>query len=195
MEMEAHPLLCRIERANVETLTVEDHPKLISGNIDLNEMGVVTSLDALFKRLISDPTRYGQLTVKSGSYFHVANAMLPSEAGWYTILDGPRAVYVGTAENLSRRLNSDTGSTDNFRNSKRKSDPERNIIKRWVGMNVYRDLRVWWITCREVAFQLGISDANANFDRLLVEKYINLRKGAWDFPYGSNFATSEETTT
>jgi len=53
------------------------------------------------------------------------------------VADG-RPVYVGEADSLNGRLNSDNGSRDNFMNPQRTSDPERNFLKRLSDLGLLR---------------------------------------------------------
>ena len=97
--------------------------------IDFNSGAVVEcSLDVL-QGLVADRSYYRPIRVKNGIYFDLLEGRLPAEAGWYVLLDAGVALYVGKADNLDRRLNSDDGSRDNFANPKRASDPERNFVK------------------------------------------------------------------
>jgi len=68
---------------------------------------------------------YRKLKVRSGAHFSTLPETLPAEAGWYVIVADGRPVYVGEADSLNGRLNSDNGSRDNFMNPQRTSDPER----------------------------------------------------------------------
>ena len=144
--------------------------------IDLNYAKAVKVLKQALQKLVNNPSSYHSLRFKPRYYFEVPDGPLPSERGWYIILDPDRKpIYVGKADDLNARLNTNNGSIDNFANQKRASDPERNFIKRFMELNVLSELRVCVI--REMDIRLGLSlDSNklSDLDRGNIEKLINI---------------------
>ena len=139
-------------------------------NYDLNDPVVVQSLLGILRNyLISTPTAYYKLTHKPPYYFSINNGPITTHPGWYIILDGKVPVYVGTAENLDNRLNSDNGSIDNFGLSTRTKDSERNFIKKFSETGVINDLRV--VIIPTSALSNGTISDN---DRKELEKLINI---------------------
>jgi len=143
---------------------------LIVGRINLNDTPVVDKLRNIIDRLIQIPSNYYPLKFKPPSYFEISTGPISSEKGWYIILDNKHPLYVGKAENLNNRLNTNSGSIDNFANTKRNSDPERNFIKKFLELNILsKELRVCVIKEKE----LNITDMT-DLDRDNIEKFINI---------------------
>lgn len=75
------------------------------GILDFNDNAFLIKLLSLIKRLIENHTSYFTLKFKPKYYFEILNGSAPQERGWYVILDGTRPVYVGKADDLNSRLN------------------------------------------------------------------------------------------
>ena len=151
--------------------------------IDLNDAKVVNVLKRALQKLVNNPLFYHSLKFKPRYYFEVPDGFLPSERGWYIILDPDRKpTYVGKADDLNARLNTNNGSIDNFANQKRTSDPERNFIKRFMELNVLSELRVCVIMERDLCLGLRLdSNKLSDLDRGNIEKLINIFRGHFSF--------------
>lgn len=91
---------------------------LVVDRIDLNDVDVMNNIRSALTRLVSNQSFYYILNFKPPYYFEVAGG-LPPEKGWYIILDlNNKPLYVGRADDLNARLNTDDGSRDNFGNTK-----------------------------------------------------------------------------
>ncbi|MEW6375155.1 MAG: GIY-YIG nuclease family protein [Thermodesulfobacteriota bacterium] len=71
---------------------------------------------------------------KVKSFYFSTPASLPTESGLYIILNGTSPIYVGKAEDLNKRLNTENGSRDQFANPQRSSDIEGNFIKNTLNL-------------------------------------------------------------
>ncbi|MCZ0942127.1 MAG: hypothetical protein OXJ53_03620 [Gammaproteobacteria bacterium] len=147
------------------------------GALDFNDIGTVEVVRDAIAEMASRPDSYHALQFKSSYYFQVTDLQLPSEAGWYIILDGTLPLYVGQANNLNARLNTSQGSTDNFGQSDRTSDPERNFIKKFIEVGVIQTPRVCIIRSSELAAAVGTPESRlTNTDKGNIEKFINLMR-------------------
>ena len=153
------------------------------GTLDFNKPGTFGAI----RNAIAELARpAGFLSWASGSrgpyYFQVTGSQLPNEAGWYIILDGTQPLYVGKADNLDARLNTNDGSRDNFGNNKRQSDAERNFIKRFIEIGVIATPRVCIIRRSELAAAVQISeDRLTDTDAGNIEKIINLMRDGFAY--------------
>lgn len=152
-------------------------PTLKTDAININDAEVVRALLSGFGEFISDREHYRSLRVKSGAYFSTLPETLPAEAGWYVILAGGRPVYVGEADNLNNRLNSDNGSRDNFMNPERTSDSQRNFVKKFCDSGFLTKLDVWFVTERQLCTRVPIAPPLSNLDRCNIEKLLNVCRG------------------
>lgn len=116
-------------------------------------------------------------------YYFAAIGGLPSEKGWYVILDfNSKPLYVGQADDLNARLNTDDGSRDNFGNPKRSSDTERNLIKKILELRIFNGLKVCIIEESALCLELGLDpDVLTDLDRKNVEKLINIFRCYFDY--------------
>ena len=147
------------------------------GTLDFNEIGTFEAVRDAIVELASRPDSYHGLRFKSPYYFQVTGSQLPSDAGWYIILDGTQPLYVGKADNLDARLNTDDGSRDNYGNSKRRSDPERNFIKKFIEIGAIGTPRVCIIRRIELSATVGMSEGRlTDTDAGNIEKVINLTR-------------------
>src|SRR5205814_639827 len=97
------------------------------------------------------------------------------EPGWYVVCDeSGRALYVGTAENLNARLNSQNGSRDNFADPTRTTDSVRNFIKTFRSAGFLGVLQVLPVTESSICASLGFQCPLSKLDRCNVEKVIGL---------------------
>lgn len=145
--------------------------------VNVNAPEVVRALLAAFSEFIAERGHYRSLKVKHGAYFSTWPVSLPSGAGWYVIVAGGRPVYVGEADNLNNRLNSDNGSLDNFLHTGRKSDSRRNFIKRLSDSGFFPELKVWFVTERELSTRANISVPLSALDRKNLEKLLDISRG------------------
>jgi len=150
---------------------------LIVNKIDLNDCVVVDKLRKVIDKLVQIPSCYYPLRFKPPYYFEVPTGKIPSESGWYIILESKKPLYAGKADDLNKRLNTNNGSIDNFANEGRGFGPERNFIKKFAELNILSNLRVCVIKEKEVCSELNI-DSNdlTDLDRGNIEKLINIFK-------------------
>jgi len=142
--------------------------------IDLNNVNVMNDLKSTIQKLINMSCYYYSLRFKSSYYFQVPNGLPPSEKGWYIILNGKTPIYVGKADNLNARLNTDNGSIDNFANSNRDFDLERNFIKKFAELGIFKELRVCILLEKELKKKLPNLNNLTDLDRANIEKLINI---------------------
>ncbi len=146
---------------------------LVCDQISLNERRVAEKLYTSLRLGLENPQRYAKLEVFRTYYFST-QPPLPQVPGWYLLLWGSERIYVGKAQNLNSRLNSESGSRDNFANPKRRVDPARNFIKTFSRTGFFDSLRVCYFTEQEVCSWLDLKAPLSDLDRGNVEKFINL---------------------
>ena len=151
--------------------------------IDLNDAKAVNGLKQALQKLVSNRSSYYSLKFKPQYYFEVPNGPLSLERGWYVILAPDRKpIYVGKADDLNGRLNTNNGSIDNFANKQRISDPERNFIKRFMELDIFTELRVCIIQERDICLELNLdSNRLSKLDRSNIEKFINILRSHLSF--------------
>lgn len=147
--------------------------RLKSDELVLDDSDSVRALIGALGELAGEAARHHRMTVSKRYYFKVPDG-LPDTPGWYVIRSAGHSLYVGTAENLNLRLNSENGSRDQFANPKRESDSERNFIKSFSDVGVLDEL--WVIAIDEPALveRLQLSAPLTRRDRHNVEKVLNL---------------------
>jgi len=145
------------------------------GQIDLNDANMVNKIRLAIQKHINNSSAYYSLRFKPRYYFEVLNGPLPSERGWYIILVDETPIYVGKAEDLNVRLNSNNGSTDNFAKQGRTSDLERNFIKKFAELSIFSGLKVCIIKEKDLCSDLGL-DPNSltELDRGNIEKLVSI---------------------
>ena len=148
------------------------------GALDFNQIGTVEAVRYAVAKIASRPDSYHTLQFTNPYYFEVKGSQLPNEAGWYIILDGTQALYVGWAKkSLNARLNTKNGSTDNFGSNERSSDAERNFIKKFIEIGAIKTPRVCTIRSSELAAAVDTSESQlTNTDKGNIEKVINLMR-------------------
>jgi predicted GIY-YIG superfamily endonuclease len=155
---------------------------LKTGRIDINDATIVTNIRDSVNQLLQDRNAYYLLRFKPQFYFETLHRQPPSEEGWYIILDEQCPLYVGKAEDLNARLNTNNGSIDNFANKKRAFDAERNFIKKLSETNVFQNLRVCIIQEKALCLALGLNnDKLTKLDKGNIEKIINISKGRFAY--------------
>lgn len=151
---------------------------LVVDQVDLNDVNMVKNLKSAVGKLVNNSLSYYPLKFKPNYYFEVPSVSIPSDRGWYIILDDKTPIYVGKADDLNARLNTNNGSRDNFANQTRQSDSERNFIKKFVELSVFSKLRVCILReinfCSESGFN---SNSLTDRDRGNIEKLINVFRG------------------
>lgn len=148
--------------------------RLRCDTINLNELTTVLRLVEVLTNLARDELNTWRLNIKSKYHFSISNGSITSGAGWYIICDEDRRpIYVGAATNLNSRLNTDSGSRDNFANPKRTSDPVRNFIKAFV-LGMLHSLFVTTISELSVCQQMGIEPPLTKRDRQNIEKVLSI---------------------
>ena len=152
-----------------------DMGTLLTDKVDFNEHRIVEVFRAAVREITSRASSYYPLQFKESFYFEVPNLSLPTEAGWYIILDSERPVYVGKADNLHNRLNTNQGSLDKFAHKSRNSEPERSFIKKFIEIEAFHSPRVCIILRSELADKIGVPEKNlTTIDISNIEKVINL---------------------
>jgi hypothetical protein len=145
------------------------------GNFDLNSLGQVQQLVRALTQILSDLAVWHKLEVSKYCYFRSPDARLPTCSGWYVICDGEKTpLYVGQADNIDDRLNSENGSRDNFANPQRTSDLVRNFIKAFRTMDYITTLQVGVVCEPELLQQIGFSAPFQKVDQDNVEKVLGL---------------------
>ncbi len=148
---------------------------LIVNRIDLNDSMEADNFRKVIDKLIQNPSCYYPLRFKPAYYFEIPAGQIPSESGWYIILEGKKPLYVGKTDYLNKRLNSDNGSIDNFANKRRSFDPERNFIKKFAELNIFRNLRVCIIKEKDICLEMKVTpNTLTDLDRGNIEKLINI---------------------
>ena len=144
------------------------------GIIDLNNSDVVNSLKDKLREVIKE-SKFYDLHISKKYYFKL-DEEITINPGWYIIFEKDNALYVGKAQNLNSRLNTESGSRDQFANPQRKSDPERNLIKKFSDLGTFNELKVLPINeetiCKKMELEFPLSD----LDRNNIEKFINIFK-------------------
>ncbi|MDR3665491.1 MAG: hypothetical protein P4L35_01490 [Ignavibacteriaceae bacterium] len=149
----------------------------------INEPELVKNIIHAFIEFADKMENIYQLNVKNGKYFSLASniSRIQSGAGWYVIVDDKKyPLYIGTASNLNKRLNTNSGSLDNFNNQNRKTDSIRNFIKKYNSLGLIsklfviiiyeNDLREWMKTiCTN-----NITNPLTPLDRNNIEKIISI---------------------
>ena len=151
---------------------------LIVGAVDFNEVQTLETVRTAIVAIASRADSYRSLRFKSPHYFEVAGSRLPSEPGWYIILDGTQPLYVGMTKNLDGRLNKENGSRDKFGDPTRRRDPVRNFIKKFIEIGAIETPRVCTIRRNELAAALGMAGSRlSELDAGNIEKVINVIRG------------------
>ena len=146
--------------------------------LDFNEIQTLEAVHTAIAEIASRADSYRGLRFKSPHYFEAVGSRLPSEPGWYIILDGTQPLYVGKTNNLDSRLNTDDGSRDNFGNHARKHDLMRNFIKKFIEIGAVKAPRACIIRTSELVAALGMPESRlSELDAGNVEKVINLTRG------------------
>ena len=161
---------------------------LVVDQIDFNSDPQAAQVIGALRELAQDIRLYRNIRTKNGKYFEAFDGHLPSQAGWYVLLVDDVPVYVGTTDNLNQRLNSDSGSLDNFAKRNRPSDPERNFVKKFNDAGVFAPPRAWVVTENELCVRLSANSPLSKLDRGNVEKFINLNRGFLKFALKSPIA-------
>lgn len=149
--------------------------KLISGKLQMNDVALVGRLLRAVAAALSEPAAWHPLEVYRECYFRTPDGRLPTDPGWYVICDATQTpLYVGKAENLDTRLNTTSGSLDQFANSRRTQDPTRNFIKALCTQGYISALRVAVIREPDLLRRVGVEGPLEDLDRGNVEKLLGL---------------------
>ncbi len=156
--------------------------KLKVGVLDFNNFGIVNDLLSAIEQMTCNETSYFSLKFKPSYYFQILDGPIPQERGWYIILDGTRPLYVGQADDLNYRLNTNHGSTDNYGRTSRSSDDKRNFIKKFDELGVFNRLRVCIIPESKLCTLLAIDSSKlTKLDRDNVEKIVDIHRGYFHY--------------
>jgi hypothetical protein len=116
------------------------------------------------------------------SFSFKTSKSLPKESGWYIILHRKSPLYVGRTRSLNSRLNTIKGGLDNFRNSGRKSDGQRNFIKKFYKLKIFRTLKVCVIREKRLCEKLKLNRNNLEqIDKRNIEKLLNIFRGKFHY--------------
>jgi hypothetical protein len=147
-------------------------PDLIHNLIDINNPDLVKKIISAFRELIDNVDNLYKLKIQNGVYFYLgkinSNQRLPidTNAGWYIILDNfGNPLYVGTAKNLNKRLNTNNNTIDNFFHTNRKSDCKRNFIKKFLDIEIISELYVFIISENALIAKLGRDQLGIPFNQ------------------------------
>ena len=143
-------------------------------DLDVNDRALVERVIEALTSLAGDSHNRHALEVSKRYYFSTPNNPLASDAGWYIICDASHPLYVGTAENLNARLNSENGSRDQFANPRRMTDSERNFIKSFKSSGLLGPLSVIVIPELVLCSMTGVTAPLTKRDRHNIEKLLNL---------------------
>ena len=147
------------------------------GALDFNEVQTLEAVRTVVAEIASQAGSYRGLRFKSPNYFEAIGSQLPSEPGWYIILDGRQPLYVGKTDNLDGRLNTDDGSRDQFGDPTRTSDPVRNFIKKFIEIGAVKTPRACIVRRSELAAALGMPESRlSKLDAGNIEKVISLTR-------------------
>jgi hypothetical protein len=152
------------------------------GKINFNDKSIIERFLGAINELVKISSSYYSLRFKPQYYFEVAEGPLPSERGYYVILEeNGKPLYVGRANDLNGRLNTDNGTLDNFADKSRASDSERNFIKKFNELNLLT-LKICIIKERDLCSKLGVkSEELLELDRKNIEKIINIFRHHFDY--------------
>ena len=156
--------------------------ELVMGDINFNNPQTVANVFAVLNKFVQNPQNYKTLRVHDGTSFVVDNgeSEFPREPGWYVLLAGKTAVHANKASDLNKRLNS-RGDVDYFTDDRRRSDPERNFIKKFCSFGTITNLRVWFITARQLSSSLNVALPLSALDTENIVKVLNIHRGFLHF--------------
>lgn len=158
-------------------------PDLIFQNININDSDFVQKLVSTFSELAIKEENFYKLNIQNSIYFSVSPVQISDSAGWYIILDNNAyPIYVGTTENLNKRLNTSNNSRDNFGNSRRTNDDTRNFIKKYRELGIISELYVIVIPENELRQRLQIDLTLSKRDRENFEKILNIFRSSILYP-------------
>ena len=151
------------------------HGQLVCDRVNINDRAVVSAILRTAMLELRQPSNWHTLSVHGVDQFRTSVTEPPAAPGWYIITElSTTPLYVGEAENLDRRLNSATGSLDNFNNSKRMSDPVRNFLKYFVLTGILEGLRVGVVREAAVLAALALDLELSKHDRCNIEKLLGI---------------------
>jgi len=142
-----------------------DSPDFVIGCVE-SLMDIAGDNSNLHRLFVSD----------DGCHFRLSSGQPAiDDAGWYIIYDGRQfPIYVGTSVNLNKRLNTNYGSRDNFKNPDRLSDGIRNFIKVHAMKESLGELTVLIITETDFCNRTNIDPPLSKLDRENIEKVISI---------------------
>ncbi len=140
--------------------------------INLNDPTVVKNLKDKLKDSIKE-SKFYHLHISKKYYFKL-DEEITYNPGWYVIFENKNPLYVGKTENLNSRLNTENGSRDQFANPQRTSDPERNFLKKFNDIGIFKGLTVCPINEEYLCSKMGLKFPLSDLDRNNIEKFINI---------------------
>ena len=154
---------------------------LKTGRINLNNIKIVRKIEREIQKILNDKKSYFTLRMKKSFSFKTSKS-LPKESDWYIILHRKSPLYVGRTRSLNSRLNTIKGGLDNFRNSGRKSDGQRNFIKKFYKLKIFRTLKDCVIREKRLCEKLKLNRNNLEqIDKRNIEKLLNIFRGKFHY--------------
>lgn len=135
-------------------------PDLNYDSLNINDPNVVSKIVNKITELSRNEQNFHELTISNDVYFFISENQITNNAGWYIIIgDKNYPLYVGRADNLNKRLNTQDGSRDNFLNRSKSHLSKRNFIKKYKEKGIITKL-----------LALVISEENllSNFEEIIL---------------------------
>lgn len=154
-------------------------PNLVYNSLNISESHLVNKIVFTLAQLANSEDNFFKLTIQNNIYFHISQNGITNGAGWYIIVDNyGNPLYVGTADDLNNRLNSQDGTRDNFANPERTSDSTRNIIKKFKELGIISELFVVVISENDFRQNLEIDNPLSRLDRENIEKILSIYRSS-----------------
>ncbi len=151
-------------------------------SVDLNDPNVVKAITSAAQTELKNVGVYFALQHTLPYYFAMPGHTLTTDPGWYIILEGKTPIYVGEAQNLNVRLNTRTGSCDDFGRVARTRDSQRNFVKKFSEVKILTSLRVAVLAQPNLIEAAKLNAALfTNMDRKNIEKVLNIYRGMLTF--------------
>jgi len=151
-------------------------------SVDLNDPKIVQAIIGAVQCKLNKAESYLPLQHSLPYYFTTPGHTVTTDPGWYIILEVKTPIYVGEAQNLNVRLNTPTGSCDNYGRRARKSDAQRNFVKKFSEARILSNLRVAVLSQPYLITAACLNAALfTEMDRKNVEKVINIHRGKLNY--------------
>jgi len=151
-------------------------------SVNLNNHILVRTILGAFQAQLKSAKVYFTLQHILPYYFSTPGHTLISDPGWYIILEDKTPIYVGEAQNLNGRLNTTTGSCDDFGRRARTSDSQRNFIKKLSEAKLLSPLRVAVLSQPSLITEASLCASTfTKMDRKNIEKLLNIHRGKLEY--------------